>query len=498
MYELPFGVNQTLKVTASECVAQGEGHLLTGAHLSLILPFSPRRFYRHGWHSWSLTTWLDSSEPFVRPQPYIHAPQIDDPPILLEPHWQSVGLIAVETPDGGVLLLGALNLEARLRLENHHLIADAPAADARWFLAVGEETAVFAAYAAFLAKTFGARRSPSRPPRVWCSWYSLYENISEPVMLATLQGLADTPYEIFQIDDGWQQDVGDWQPNTKFPSGMAALAQAIRAAGRRPGLWLAPFIVKETAALYRQHPDWLLRDEQGQPVSAGHNWNVPVYALDTTHPEVQTWLEETIRTAHGWGYDYLKLDFLYAAALPGRRAADVPREQALRDVLTLIRRVVGEETYLLLCGVPIYPALGIADGIRIGADTAPYFDNVLVTAGMRNYITPGVQNAVRTSLNRLWLAPLVDLDPDVAFFRTRFSILQPDEMAWGQALAHICGFKATSDLPFWMGAEELAALRAFWQNWPEVSRLARWRYRVGEQEVDFSPLMPLPSWPVGD
>ncbi len=495
MFQLPLDGNLTLKVTATEQRLANGGYLLRGEHIELELPFQPTRFYRHGWHSWSLTTWLDCDEPFVRPQPYIHAPQIDDPPMLLLPHWQSVGLTAVETPSGQVLLVGALGLEGRLHLDGRQLHARGLTADAQWFVALGEEQTVFSAYARLLAERFGVRRSTPRPPRVWCSWYSLYENISEPVMLATLQGLSDMAYEVFQLDDGWQQDVGDWQPNAKFPSGMDTLASAIRANGKRPGLWLAPFIVKESAALYREHPDWLLRDEQGTPVSAGHNWNVPIYALDTTHPEVQAWLEETMRTVLAWGYDYLKLDFLYAAALPGRRHVDVPREQALREALALVRRVVGEETYLLLCGVPIYPALGIADGMRIGADTAPYFDNIIVTAGMHNYITPGLQNAVRTSVNRLWLEPLVDLDPDVAFFRTRYSMLQPEEEAWGQALAHICNFKATSDLPFWMDADELSSLKTFWETWPSVTRLGRYRFEIDGQEVDFSPLMPLPSWP---
>jgi alpha-galactosidase len=470
--------------------------LLRGNRIEIRPEFAPQAFYRHGWHSWSLTSWLPIDQPYVRPQPLVHSPQIDDPQLLDVPEWRSVGVLALAAPDGNVLLVGGLDLEARLWLRDGVIHAECPQANAAWFVAWGAEESVFQAYAGQLQPRFGTRRSPQGAPRVWCSWYSFYTDITEENLLANLEGMADYPFEVFQIDDGWQRNVGDWQPNEKFPHGMAALAERIRAAGKQPGLWLAPLITRADAELAREHPEWLLRDETGQPVWAGHNWDTPLYALGTTHPAAMAWLEELIATARAWGYDYLKLDFLYAGALAGKRHQPIGREAALRQALERIRAAAGEDAYLLLCGVPIYPALGIANGLRIGADTAPYLDNRLVTAGMYNYITPSQQNAARTTLHRLWLAPFTDLDPDVAFFRSRFNLMKPEERIFGQALGHICGFKATSDPLFWLDADEQAALRRFWEEDLPVERLGRYRYRVGTQEVDFSPLIPLPAWPL--
>ena len=108
--------------------------------------------------------------------------------------------------------------------------------------------------------------------------------------------LDDLPFEVFQVDDGWQVNIGDWLANNKFPSGMQALADKIRACGRTPGLWLAPFLGVPSSSLLRQHPDWFLHDADGGLVSAGFNWGEQLYALDTTHPEVLDWLRALMRT----------------------------------------------------------------------------------------------------------------------------------------------------------------------------------------------------------
>lgn len=49
---------------------------------------------------------------------------------------------------------------------------------------------------------------------------------------------------MFQIDDGWQKSVGDWDVNTdRFPLGLKAVTEKIRSEGLIPGIWVAPLIV---------------------------------------------------------------------------------------------------------------------------------------------------------------------------------------------------------------------------------------------------------------
>lgn len=488
-----------INAQAEQVRAIENGAMLRGTRVALDLPFQPARFYRHGWQSWSLTAWLDPQAPLPTPRPPLLHPMHADPRYVHSREPNGSGLGAVETPDGRVLLLGALGLEAHLGLSGqrpsmnsgHSLRGWYESGDGDWLLAFGAEEDVFAQYAARLGETLG-RAKDARAPRVWCSWYSLYTAIDEVILLKVLSDLADLPFEVFQIDDGWQQGIGDWEANEKFPSGMAALANRIHASGRTPGLWLAPLLVLPSSTLYRQHPDWLLRDESGRPVSAAFNWNAPLYALDTSNPAVLDWLAALMKKVRAWGYDYVKLDFLYAGALPGKRQNGMPRETAYRQALQVMRAALGD-AYLLTCGAPILPSLGLCDAMRVGPDVAEYWDNPRDSLLLQNPALPGAQNAIRTTVHRLWLRPLVHTDPDVVYFRSRRNALSPEQKQMLRDLALVCGFKATSDLPQWLSRAERAALSAFLQSEPEVKRTGRHSFTIDGRAVDFSPSMPLPE-----
>jgi len=472
------------------------GYILHGNLLALLHPFGYTKFYRHGFHSWSLSCWLDLSSSLEPPVVKSLYPQFDHPALLADYPFTGSGVGALQGSDGRTLLLGALGLDARVKADDQVLrgSAEPVTAPAEWFLAYGEEQAVFVRYAELLKDRLGAPKFThpwrAQPPRVWCSWYSVFTNISEELIYSTLAGLQGLPFDVFQLDDGWQVSIGDWEANPKFPSGMLALARSIREAGYTPGLWLAPLIVQPKSSLFQNHSDWLLCDGQGQPVPAGHNWSDLFYALDVTLPDVQDWLSEQIQKVVGWGFGYLKLDFLYAAALPGVRHLNLSGETAFRLGLDVIRKAAGD-AYLLVCGAPILASLGLADGIRIGPDVAPYWDNPERSQHLHDHTGPSTLNAIRTCLGRLWLRPLVQIDPDVTFFRTRYNLLLPHEMDLLRTLTGITGFRATSDLPFWLDPGERQALHDFLETSPQIERLSYYRFLVAGQEVDFSFVMQL-------
>lgn len=467
-----------------------EGLLLKGREVSVELPMPAMSYYVHGWQSWSLTTWLEAGRPLPESFPErLHAMQTD--PLYARssaPHGAWVG--AVEFADGNVLLLGALALEAHVEFRDGTLRGWYESGGGEWLVAYGSESEAFGAYTGVLAKRLGSR-THFPAPRVWCSWYSYYSHVDAITLARDLESLRGLPFEVFQIDDGWQRDIGDWEPNQKFPAGMDALAHEIRAAGFTPGLWLAPLIVLPTSPLFSEHPDWLLRDERGKLVAAGHNWAQPVYALDTSQPAVLEWLAGLMRKVRGWGYEYVKLDFLYAGALPGWRQAGTPRETALRLALQTIRASIGD-AYLLACGVPILPTIGLCDGLRIGPDVAEHWLDPLQAETLHNFAGPGIQNALRTSLNRLWLKALIHTDPDVVYFRGLRAVLRGEQKSLLRDLALIAGFKATSDPPGWLTISEREQLIEFLQADPPILQIDRYRYEVGEREVDFGPHIGLP------
>ena len=465
--------------------------ILHNAEIRLPLPAHAVRYYRHGWQSWSLAAWQDANRRIPPPKPALLRPMQFDPRYIHEtrPHGSWVG--AVELENGKILLLGALGLDAHVVLDGNTLIGTYESGTGDWFIDEGEENEVFARYAAQLAKRLGTNRSVATP-NAWCSWYSFYTQISEKRLTTVLHDLGDLPFNVFQVDDGWQRAIGDWIPNEKFPSGMDGLAAQIRRSERTPGLWLAPLIVVPSSSIYRQHPDWLLRDQKGKLVSAGFNWGERLFALDTSHPEVLAWLTTLMTQVRDWGYDYIKLDFLYAGALPGVRQNNMPREQAYRQGLRTIRDALGD-AYLLTCGAPIIPSIGLCDGLRIGTDVASHWASPRDDILLGNFTIPGTLNAIRTTVSRLWLSPLVHTDPDVAYFASSKNTMAGEQENMLQDLALVCNYKATSDLPAWLSETEHSRLKDFLEAAPEITRKGHYQFSLDSREVDFSTAMNIPQ-----
>jgi alpha-galactosidase len=495
MADEPF---DNISITADKIIEIEGGRLLLGAQVTLELPAAPVRYLYSGWQSWSLTAWISSDYPILTPRPAVLNPMRVDPVYAHDRRPNGSWYGAVELPSGEIVFLGALKPDTHVALSGSSLQGWANdgqgnTAPIEWFLASGEEIEIFSRYATLLGERLG-KGKVEKPYRVWCSWYSFYTEISEGRLLKTLDDLGDMPFDVFQVDDGWQVRIGEWEPNAKFPSGMQALAERIHASGRKAGLWLAPLLITQATPVFQIHREWLLHDEHGGLVSASINWGERLYALDTTHPAALEWLADLMKKVRSWGYDYAKLDFLYAGALPGKRHVDMPREAAYRLGLKTIREALGE-AYLLTCGAPILPSIGLCDGLRIGTDASSHLsswrDDLLLT----NFTTPGARNAMRTSLHRLWLSPLLHTDPDVAYFRSIQNDLDPGQKALLQDLATICDFKATSDPPAWLNAAETAALRAFLEATPAVRRTSSLTYRIGDREVDFAPYIEMPPHP---
>lgn len=485
----------TLPLQPDSLPQTGDSKIVSASSLRLSLAQPPRMFYRHGWQSWSLAAWTDLTPLPVQRPTLLHPMQLD-PAYAYETEPNSSWVAAVELADDDILLLGALGLEAHVTLHGTDLEGIYESGEGEWFIARGYEASVFTKYTDELAKRLG-KRSDRPAPRVWCSWYSLYTAIDEPTLYSAFDGLGDLPFDILQVDDGWQVSIGDWQVNSKFPSGMNALADRIKSTGRKAGLWLAPLIAQESSRLFRGHPDWFLHDAQGKFVSAGFNWGEQLYALDTTHPAALEWLAALMKQVRAWGFDYLKLDFLYAGALPGKRHMDMPRETAYRQGIKVMREAMGADAYFLTCGAPILPSMGLCDAIRVGTDVSGKWEDHRDAILLYNPTTPGTRNAIRNTINRLWLQPLVATDPDVVYFVEKENSLSPEHKRLLQDLSLVSDFKATSDLPQWMSTAERESLYEFLKLDPKVKRLSRTKFQIDDRVVDFSSALSLPKPPTG-
>ncbi|GAA4975146.1 glycoside hydrolase family 36 protein [Streptomyces hyderabadensis] len=459
------------------------GLLLPPGRVALLHGLGDALFYRHGHNSWSPCGWRRLSAEPLR----IESPErrlTADDPVWDDPaRHHSSAVAALQGADGRVLLLGALGLDVpRLSADRDTLAGWYERAGAPWFLAYGDEDTVFTDYARHLGAHMG--RGSGRAGNVWCSWYAYYENITEARLAEDIAALRGLPFDVVQVDDGWEEAVGDWEANAKFPAGMRALAGRIADAGLRPGLWLAPFIVHPASRTARERPELLLRGDDGAPVVAGHNWGTGYWALDLTSPAAQEHLRGIVHRVVGeWGFTYLKLDFLQAGAVPGARSADVGREEAYRTGLRIIREAAGPDVYLLASGAPLLPSLGLADGVRSGPDVAPMWEHY-ATQDPSDALA---RNAVVNTVHRLWQKPLLEVDPDVVYFRSRLNLLTEQQQRWLRDLADVCGFRAVSDPPGWLRPEELRAMTAYLEARPVVDRLGRYRFALDGREVDLTP-----------
>lgn len=267
----------------------------------------------------------------------------------------------------------------------------------------------------------------------YTSWYNYYQNISEDIIVRDLKAIGEKTdlVNTFQVDDGFQTAVGDWLSidKEKFPQGMKFVADSIHSAGFEAGLWLAPFGAQKKSKIAIEHPDWLLKDEKGRPYPVGANWG-GFYALDIYNEEARAYIKKVFNEVlNVWGFDLVKLDFLYATSIVPRN--NKTRGEIAYDAMDLLRECVGDKK-ILGCGVQQMPCFGKVEYMRIGPDMSLGWEHNLLRKNMHreDVSTP---NAIHNSVYRRCLNGRAFLcDPDVFLLRRtniKFTTQQQEALA---------------------------------------------------------------------
>jgi len=216
----------------------------------------------------------------------------------------------------------------------------------------------------------------------WISWFAFFADVTEKDIVETADVFSETMgpfgYAYLQIDDGYQSGRGApalWlTANAKFPRGLRFLADYIKSKGLKPGLWTAASFSDGDEP--KTHPEWFVRDAQGNPVRG--NWIDHV--VDASNPEaLKTLVLPLYKELRAQGWEYFKVDALRHLRYEGYNAhrdyfekRKIDLAAAYRRYARAIRGEIGRDVFMLGCW-GIRPELaGIIDGCRIGDDGFAY------------------------------------------------------------------------------------------------------------------------------
>jgi alpha-galactosidase len=294
----------------------------------------------------------------------------------------------------------------------------------------------------------------------WSTWDYYQSGITEKDVLKNMEWLKqhkEIPVEYIQLDAGFSDCEGDWLvTNKKFPHGLKWLSDKIKEYGFRPALWLCPFLVAPMSKIYQEHPDWVIKTANGDPLEVTGYAVKTVYALDCSIPEVCDWIRELARTVTvDYGYEYIKLDGANGQGISRQGVLANPEvtiSEAMRNGFKAFKDGMKKHTFLLnasLFGL----SLGIADGMRIGEDTGARWDRSKIDKhrGERDgFDGPGeVIRAIAATMNhyqqhkKLWIN-----DPDYLIVRQQGSnseLSYEEAKSWASIVSLSNGLVMLSD-----------------------------------------------------
>lgn len=315
------------------------------------------------------------------------------------------------------------------------------------YIAVGERSPHegLERYGEMLATLHGKPRQPAFIPHGWDSWSTrLGSGISEEALLADLDAmdreLKRYGWTHFAIDAGWARARGDWEPNERFPRGMAWLASEIQRRGMTSSLWVSPLLADKDSQLAREHPEWMAPPSRKGRLIVGDN----TWIVDITAPGAYAYVRDLCRKiTHEWGYDgIVEADFAYYELLAERYTdPSVTGVAALRMGMEAIREGMGPDKFLMGT-IPHHVTGPLSDGVRTGMDCAPVWES-------RRLAGPwGCVETLTQSARRYYYRPFFVPDQDCVFFghdvtRARWNVEDRPRLTRDQQIAWLTGAALT-------------------------------------------------------
>ena len=173
-----------------------------------------------------------------------------------------------------------------------------------------------------LLRTRGVNIPLDSPPACyepyWKSWGFGLDFTLEQIYGA-LEEIKSFGIKMAMLDDGWFTWYGDWKPTCakgKFPGGepdMRKFVKRLKAAGLKTSLWWYPQGVSPESDLAREHPEWLITNQDGTLPRCQRK----LYYLCPECPEAVAHVVGLVEKILGdWDYDGLYIDTTGLIAVP--------------------------------------------------------------------------------------------------------------------------------------------------------------------------------------
>lgn len=214
----------------------------------------------------------------------------------------------------------------------------------------------------------------------WNTWDYYLDEITADDVFENATALKNMPFakqiKYIVLDDGWQQEWGCWRENEKFACGLKAVADGIRNAGFTPGIWMTPVGIRESSALFREHNDWLCRDEKGELLT---EWDL--FYLDPTHPDVKQLILDNYRYQYEAGFRLFKMDYISSLLrVKNFHDPDATPYGVLAELVRQVQECTGPDAVILGCSLPLECGADIAPSMRLGLDIHNHFAHVAAIA----------------------------------------------------------------------------------------------------------------------
>jgi alpha-galactosidase len=166
------------------------------------------------------------------------------------------------------------------------------------------------------------------PTFMYNNYVPFNDKFNDTLLISVAKAASECGIRQFVIDCGWHMNVGNigkkanWYENCgdfevdkkKFPNGLKPVFDEARKLGMEPGLWISVGTTAKTAKAYKEHPEWLIRDKDGNAVSIHDPWGSD--AITACHgTEYTEYIKGKILSlVKEFGLKYVKLDLSVATS----------------------------------------------------------------------------------------------------------------------------------------------------------------------------------------